>query len=165
MKSYHHQGYGRLGKGLREAARADDGTVEALEDRVAHAKDELLDARWEALTLRGRLLRETESAQAPSTHVLELENRIEAATSERDHLRKMLGSIQSDLDQQRSARAFREEELQAAQAQLKATKKDLRAAQKQMDRLRHSLSHKLILPFGKSQRKLQQLAAGGRTDD
>ncbi|PYJ07559.1 MAG: hypothetical protein DMF06_15295 [Verrucomicrobia bacterium] len=139
--------------------------LEALEDRVAHAKDELLDARWEALTLRGRLLRETESAQAPSTHVLELENRIEAATSERDHLRKMLGSIQSDLDQQRSARAFREEELQAAQAQLKATKKDLRAAQKQMDRLRHSLSHKLILPFGKSQRKLQQLAAGGRTDD
>jgi len=34
VKSYHHQGYGRLGKGLREAARADDGTVEALEDPV-----------------------------------------------------------------------------------------------------------------------------------
>ena len=28
----HHQGYGRLGDGLREAARADDGTVEAIED-------------------------------------------------------------------------------------------------------------------------------------
>jgi putative glutamine amidotransferase len=27
-----HQGYGRLGEGLRPAARADDGTVEALED-------------------------------------------------------------------------------------------------------------------------------------
>jgi putative glutamine amidotransferase len=32
VKSHHHQGYGRIGHGLREAARADDGTVEALED-------------------------------------------------------------------------------------------------------------------------------------
>jgi putative glutamine amidotransferase len=32
VKSHHHQGYGRLGDGLREAAWADDGTVEALED-------------------------------------------------------------------------------------------------------------------------------------
>ena len=32
VKSHHHQGYGRLGTGLREAARAADGTVEALED-------------------------------------------------------------------------------------------------------------------------------------
>jgi gamma-glutamyl-gamma-aminobutyrate hydrolase PuuD len=32
VKSHHHQGFGRLGSGLREAARAQDGTVEALED-------------------------------------------------------------------------------------------------------------------------------------
>ena len=32
VKSHHHQGYGRLGTGLRESARADDGTVEAIED-------------------------------------------------------------------------------------------------------------------------------------
>ena len=32
IKSHHHQGFGRLGEGLREAARAEDGTVEALED-------------------------------------------------------------------------------------------------------------------------------------
>jgi len=31
VKSHHHQGYGRLGDGLAAAARADDGTVEALE--------------------------------------------------------------------------------------------------------------------------------------
>jgi gamma-glutamyl-gamma-aminobutyrate hydrolase PuuD len=31
VKSHHHQGYGRLGTGLREAGWADDGTVEALE--------------------------------------------------------------------------------------------------------------------------------------
>jgi putative glutamine amidotransferase len=32
VKSHHHQGYGRVGEGLREVAWADDGTVEALED-------------------------------------------------------------------------------------------------------------------------------------
>jgi putative glutamine amidotransferase len=32
VKSHHHQGFGRLGEGLRESARAEDGTVEALED-------------------------------------------------------------------------------------------------------------------------------------
>jgi putative glutamine amidotransferase len=32
VKSSHHQGFGRLGEGLREAAWAEDGTVEALED-------------------------------------------------------------------------------------------------------------------------------------
>ncbi|MGB2874459.1 MAG: gamma-glutamyl-gamma-aminobutyrate hydrolase family protein [Gaiellaceae bacterium] len=32
VKSHHHQGFGRLGSGLREAGRAEDGTVEAVED-------------------------------------------------------------------------------------------------------------------------------------
>jgi putative glutamine amidotransferase len=32
VKSHHHQGYGTLGTGLCEAARAADGTVEAVED-------------------------------------------------------------------------------------------------------------------------------------
>jgi putative glutamine amidotransferase len=32
VKSHHHQGYGKLGTGLSESARADDGTIEALED-------------------------------------------------------------------------------------------------------------------------------------
>jgi putative glutamine amidotransferase len=32
VKSHHHQGFGELGAGLREAASAPDGTVEALED-------------------------------------------------------------------------------------------------------------------------------------
>jgi gamma-glutamyl-gamma-aminobutyrate hydrolase PuuD len=31
VSSHHHQGYGRLGDGLEVVARADDGTVEALE--------------------------------------------------------------------------------------------------------------------------------------
>ena len=32
VKSHHHQGFGRIGDGLRVAAHADDGTVEAIED-------------------------------------------------------------------------------------------------------------------------------------
>jgi putative glutamine amidotransferase len=32
VKSSHHQGFGRLGEGLHEAAYAEDGTIEALED-------------------------------------------------------------------------------------------------------------------------------------
>jgi gamma-glutamyl-gamma-aminobutyrate hydrolase PuuD len=32
VKSHHHQGFGRLGEGLREAAWAEDGTLEAIED-------------------------------------------------------------------------------------------------------------------------------------
>ena len=32
VKSHHHQGFGRLGAGLRAAAHADDGAVEAVED-------------------------------------------------------------------------------------------------------------------------------------
>jgi putative glutamine amidotransferase len=32
VKSHHHQGFGRVGNGLREVAWAEDGTVEAVED-------------------------------------------------------------------------------------------------------------------------------------
>jgi gamma-glutamyl-gamma-aminobutyrate hydrolase PuuD len=32
VKSHHHQGFGRLGAGLRRAAHAEDGTLEAVED-------------------------------------------------------------------------------------------------------------------------------------
>lgn len=32
VKSHHHQGFGRLGDGLRESAWADDGTLEGVED-------------------------------------------------------------------------------------------------------------------------------------
>ena len=143
-----------------------------LHDRLTRARDELLDSRWEALTLRGSLLGKTDSAETPFSRLLELENRVETITSERDHLRAMLAALQDDLEQERTAGQSRQGELRAAQEQLDATQrelktmaKDLRSEQKQLDRVRTSISHKLILPFGKSQRKLQQLTASRRADD
>jgi hypothetical protein len=47
---------------------------------------------------------------------------------------------------------------------LQKTAKELRSQRKQMDRLRNWLTGKLILPFGKTQRKLQELAAVRRED-
>jgi len=141
-------------------------------ERLTRARDELLDARWETLTLRGSLLGKTDSAETPFSRILELENRVETMTSERDHLRAMLAAIQDDLEQERMTGQSRQGELRAAQDQLDATKrqlktmaKDLRSEQKQMDRLRTSILHRLILPFGKSQRKLEQLTASRPADD
>jgi ubiquinone/menaquinone biosynthesis C-methylase UbiE len=145
---------------------------EIASERLARAKTELLDARWEALTLRGTLLRKTDSAETPFSRLLELENRVETTTSERDQLRIMLVSLQNDLERERLTGQGRQSELRAAQeqldaakAQLKSVTKDLRTEKKQMDRVRSSTLGKLILPFGKSQRKLERLTASGRDDD
>jgi cephalosporin hydroxylase len=125
-------------------------------ERLTRAQNELLDARWEALTLRGTVLRGNNPAESSSFRLVELENRAETAASERDHLRAMLTALQNDFEHARVAAQAREGELRD---QLKAAVKELRAAQKQMDRLRENISRKLILPFGKTQRKLQQLTA------
>jgi ubiquinone/menaquinone biosynthesis C-methylase UbiE len=149
-----------------------ENQAELADERVTRAKSELLDARWEALTLRAALLRKSDSAETPFSRILDLENRVETTTSERDHLRSMLVSLQNDLERERLAGQGRQgelrtaqDQLEAARAQLKALAKDLRLEQKQMDRVRTSMSRKLILPFGKSQRKLQQLTTSKRADD
>ena len=146
--------------------------LERLKNQLERAKEELLDARWEALTLRGTLARKTVLVETPSSRVLELENRVETTTSERDQLRTMLASLQSDLEQERlmgqaQQGEFRaaQDHLNATQAQLKEMAKDLRSEQRQMDRLRERISGRLILPFGKSQRKLEQLTASRRAND
>jgi len=66
VASSHHQGFGRIGEGLREVAWADDGTVEALEDPSHHFALGVLwhpeageDARlFEALVAEARRYRE-----------------------------------------------------------------------------------------------------------
>jgi hypothetical protein len=77
----------------------------------------------------------------------------------------MLTSLQKNLELEQMTGQSKQDEFRATQAQLKATIKDLRSAHKQMDRLRENISRKLILPFGRSQRKFQQLISDRRADD
>ena len=66
VKSHHHQGYGRIGEGLRVTGWAEDGTIEALEDpskRFAvgvlwHPEEGEDVALFEALVEEARLYRE-----------------------------------------------------------------------------------------------------------
>lgn len=66
VKSHHHQGFGRIGAGLRQVGWADDGTIEALEDpskRFAvgvlwHPEEGEDLALFEALVEEARLYRE-----------------------------------------------------------------------------------------------------------
>lgn len=63
VKSHHHQGFGRLGTGLREAARAPDGTLEALE---APARRFTLGVLWHPEAGEDRALFEALVAEARS---------------------------------------------------------------------------------------------------
>jgi putative glutamine amidotransferase len=63
VKSHHHQGFGRLGAGLREAARAPDGTLEALEDP---SRRFTLGVLWHPEAGDGRALFEALVAEADS---------------------------------------------------------------------------------------------------
>ncbi|MEY2529678.1 MAG: hypothetical protein QOJ05_1768 [Verrucomicrobiota bacterium] len=146
--------------------------IEQKDDRLARAAKDLLDAQWEALTLRGTTLRRAESTDPALSSALELQNRAEVAESDRDHLREMLIGLQKDLERsERSHHSSLEEaktaqaRFEAAQAELETSARELRSLQKQMDRLRQNISGKLILPFGESQRKLQALTAIPRADD
>jgi SAM-dependent methyltransferase len=110
---------------LRQENAQQSNAIEEKKERLARAEAEAVDARWEALTLRGRLVREVASVN----RFQEAQNQIEALSSERDQLRGMLTSLQTEVEAQR----------------------------KQMERLKEHLSKKLVLPFGRSQRKLRKL--------
>jgi cephalosporin hydroxylase len=137
------------------------GQIEQKEDRLARASKDLLDAQWEVLTLRRAALRGADAPDSAPARVLELENRAEVAESDRDHLRQMVIGLQRDVEQTQ----LLQEELKAAQDQLNAATKGLRTYEKRMDQLRQNFPGKLILPFGRSQLKLQKLVAATRTDD
>ena len=145
----------------KEEARRVERVTLALQssnDRLARTADELLDARWNALATRADALRQAEAHDNSGWAMHDLENRAQAAESERDRLREMLYGVQMDLEQQQAAR-------QEKELKLKATAKELRFQQKQMARLREIVSRKLILPFGKAQRKIAQLTAVAQVDD
>jgi putative glutamine amidotransferase len=71
VKSHHHQGIGRLGAGLVETARADDGTVEGLEDPTRtfalavlwHPEEQEDKALFRELVEEARRYRERERAR------------------------------------------------------------------------------------------------------
>jgi putative glutamine amidotransferase len=75
VKSHHHQGVGRLGEGLVEAAWADDGTIEGLEDRsrrfalgvLWHPEQGEDFALFQALVEEARRYREEAKGAATST--------------------------------------------------------------------------------------------------
>jgi gamma-glutamyl-gamma-aminobutyrate hydrolase PuuD len=69
VKSHHHQGFGELGSGLREAARAEDGTLEALEDPERHFAVGVLwhPEEGEDLALFEALVAEAAALKAEST--------------------------------------------------------------------------------------------------
>lgn len=115
--------------------------IECKEEQLGRVAADALDARWELLRLRGNILREENAAGL----IAELELRLEAMSSERDQLRAMVIELQRDF--------------QVSQDQLARTTKDVQSLQKRFDRLRERVSRKLILPFGPSQRKLQELIA------
>lgn len=103
--------------------------LELRNERLARAEAEVVDARWEVLTLRGRLVRGTGSVN----RLQEVQSQLEALTSERDQLRGMLTALQTEIERQA----------------------------KQLERLKQHVSRRLILPFGRSQRKLRRLMAKG----
>ena len=130
--------------------------LQVADDRLARISHELLEARWEALTARGNSVRD-DGQPAESSLVLDLQNRTAAAEAECENLRNMLKAVQSDVEQHRIAR-------EAKEAELRSTKKDLRFQQKQMGRLKEVISRKFVLPFGKAQRRIEQLTSATRSD-
>ena len=132
--------------------------LQVAEERLTRVSNELLEARWEALTLRTNALNASDSIEDTAPKLLELETRAQTAESERDNLREMLKGVQGDLEQEHAARELKE-------AELKAAKKELKFLHKQMARLREIISRRLVLPFGRAQRKIDQLTAATSADD
>lgn len=99
----------------------------------------------------------------------ELRVKLDATASQRDTLRTMMVAVQQDLDnavRQSEARASliqeREVELAALREELREASRQLRHHRKRLDRFTGTISGKLILPFGKSQRKLRNSIADAR---
>jgi predicted nucleic acid-binding Zn-ribbon protein len=75
--------------------------LSAAEERLEQVSLDVLESQWESLTLRKDFSLQAEPS-APSIRLVELENRVAAAESERDHLRGMVSALQRDLDSERT---------------------------------------------------------------
>jgi len=126
-----------------------------------HSRD-LLDAQWEAMTFRATIARQSETARAARAHELDLKAALEDANSDKRQLRQMVAALESDLERERQAHSLSQEsrlaELKAAKEELKTIAEDLRRYKKQMNYLKEAISRTMMISFGRSKRKLQQLA-------
>ena len=150
---------------FREQAEQQGQAIERLrnelhrtEDQLHRASTELMDLRWETLTARADALRDNAPGENHAVTILEWENRAQIAEKQCDHLREMLQGLQTDLEEQQAAREL-------AEGKLKANSKQLRFYQKQMARLREMTARRVILPFGRAHRRIQQLTVATRADD
>ena len=135
------------------------GQLAQKNDQLARAAQDLVEAQWEPLTLRAAALRSAADDEARSARLLELENRAQAAESDREALRRMVTGLQTDLEAHQALLSEQKALLAASQQEFAVASKGLRTYQKHLASLKKNLSGKLILPFGSSQRKLQQRLA------
>lgn len=132
--------------------------LQLTQDRLTRVSAELIELRWDDLTVRANAIRGAQPLESQAAAIMEWENRAQIAEKQCDHLREMLQALQTDMEEQQAARV-------AVESKLKLMRKELRFQQKQMARLREITSRKLILPFGKAQRRIRQLTATTRADD
>ena len=114
-----------------------------------------MNAQWEMMTLRAAVASESEAARLAAGQLLDLKADVEAAQSDRQHLRQIVAALESDLQRERQSHL---EELNATRDQLKKTSTDLRKYQRQMNHLKETISRTFMVSFGRSKRKLKQLA-------
>jgi GT2 family glycosyltransferase len=123
------------------------------EERLERTKQQWADTKWAVFTLRKQLLQQIHSAKTPSARILKLQNEAQVAQSERDQLHSMVRALQEHVDQERLRVLTTEEAYRVTAERLQKTAKQLRSGQKQIERL----TGRLILPFGKRQRRLREL--------
>lgn len=70
-------------------------------ERTALSSSEVIEARWKMLTLQADLLRQSEGNAASKALAIQVQDQLEAATSDRDQLRGMIMALQTDLEQAR----------------------------------------------------------------
>ena len=75
--------------------------VEQAREQLSNKSNELVEVRWEMLTQRADVLRRGQAIEAPAEQVIELQDRLEAATGDRDQLRGMIMALQNDVEQER----------------------------------------------------------------
>ena len=145
--------------------------VERLQDQFARqtealrrATDEALDARWEALSLRKNALVQHHSFNSVSSRLIELENQIRTLESEQQHSREAVSRLLADLTDSRSCEEGLGQQLQTSREQLielererQFAEKRLAKHQKHLARLDGLATRRMILPFGRRQRRLREL--------